>query len=45
MKMKGVTLPGDLSVRFHEYEIPKPDYGQVLIRIKAITLCGSDKML
>ena len=45
MKMKGVSLPGNQTVRFHELEVPNPGFGQVLIQVKAITLCGSDKML
>ena len=31
-KMKGVTLPGGDRVEFREYDIPKPGYGQVLLR-------------
>lgn len=41
-KMIGVTLPGDSSVRFNEYDIPEPGYGQVLLRMKCSTICGSD---
>ena len=43
--MLGVHLPGDETVRLYTYDIPKPGYGQVLIRVRAVTLCGSDKML
>lgn len=38
----GATLPGDSSVRFLTFEIPKPGHGEVLIRTKASTICGSD---
>lgn len=41
-KMKGVVLPGNSSVEFREYDIPTPGYGQVLVRTKASTICGSD---
>ena len=41
-KMKGVTLPGGDRVEFREYDIPKPGYGQVLVRMKCSTICGSD---
>ena len=44
-KMRGVYLPGDKTAQLKEYDIPKPGYGQVLIKVKATTLCGSDKML
>lgn len=40
--MRGVILPGDSSVAFREFEIPKPGYGQVLIKTMASTICGSD---
>ena len=41
-KMLGVTLPGGDKVDFREYDIPKPGYGQVLLRMKCSTICGSD---
>ena len=41
-KMKGVTLPGGDRVEFREYDIPKPGYWQVLVRMKCSTICGSD---
>lgn len=41
-KMKGAILPGDSSVAFKEYDIPVPGHGQVLVRTKASTICGSD---
>jgi len=41
-KMTGAILPGNSTVEFREFEIPKPGYGQVLIQTKASTICGSD---
>lgn len=41
-KMKGAILPGNSSVEIREFDIPEPGYGQVLIRTKATTICGSD---
>lgn len=40
--MKGAVLPGNSTVEIREFEIPKPGYGQVLIKTKASTICGSD---
>ena len=40
--MKGVVLPGNSSVEIKEFEIPEPGYGQVLVEMKASTICGSD---
>jgi len=41
-RMKGVTLPGDSRVVINEYPVPKPGYGQVLLKMRASGLCGSD---
>lgn len=41
-KMTGVVLPGNSTVEFHEYAIPEPGYGQVLVKMKASSICGSD---
>src|SRR3954449_12263832 len=40
--MKGVVLPGDSTVAPVEREIPVPDHGQVLLAMKASSICGSD---
>lgn len=40
--MKGVVLPGNSTVRFAEFDIPTPGHGQVLLRTKASSICGSD---
>ena len=40
--MKGVYLPGNSTVEFKDVPIPKPGHGQVLVKMKACTICGSD---
>ena len=40
--MKGAILPGNSTVEFKEFPIPKPGHGQVLVRTKSSTICGSD---
>ncbi|MDR2374882.1 MAG: zinc-binding dehydrogenase [Treponema sp.] len=40
--MKGVVLPGNSTVEFRDYPVPEPGYGQVLVKTKASTICGSD---
>ena len=40
--MPGVVLPGNSTVAFKEYPIPEPGHGQVLVRMKASSICGSD---
>jgi threonine dehydrogenase-like Zn-dependent dehydrogenase len=40
--MKGAYLPGDSTVVFKETPIPTPGHGQVLVKMKASTICGSD---
>jgi threonine dehydrogenase-like Zn-dependent dehydrogenase len=40
--MRGVVLPGGRRVEMKEYPIPEPDHGQVLIKMKASSICGSD---
>lgn len=41
-KMMGAILPGDSTVELKEFDIPTPGHGQVLVRTKATTICGSD---
>ena len=41
-KMMGVVLPGNSTVEFREYDVPEPGYGQVLLKVKASSICGSD---
>src|SRR4028119_535861 len=40
--MQGVVLPGNRGFEMREFDIPEPAHGQVLIRMKASSLCGSD---
>ena len=40
--MTGVVLPGNSTVEFREFAIPTPGYGQVLVKMKASSICGSD---
>jgi len=40
--MKGVTLIGDREVLVKEYPDPEPGPGQVVVKMKASTICGSD---
>ena len=40
--MKGAILPGNSTVELRDFEIPKPGFGQVLIKTMASTICGSD---
>ena len=40
--MTGVILPGNSTVEFREFPIPVPGHGQVLVRMKASSICGSD---
>lgn len=40
--MQGVVLPGDSTVAFREFDVPEPGFGQVLVQMKASSICGSD---
>jgi threonine dehydrogenase-like Zn-dependent dehydrogenase len=40
--MQAAYLPGNSTVSMREVAIPEPGHGQVLIRTKATTICGSD---
>lgn len=41
-KMKAAYLPGNSTTILKNVEIPIPGHGQVLIRTKSSTICGSD---
>ena len=41
-KMQGAILPGNSTAVLKEFDIPTPGYGEVLIKVKASTICGSD---
>lgn len=40
--MHGVVLPGARQLEVREFPVPEPGHGQVLVRMKASSLCGSD---
>jgi len=40
--MKAAYLPGDSTVVFKDAAVPEPGHGQVLLKTKASTICGSD---
>ena len=40
--MNGVLLPGDSTVQHVEVDVPEPGPGQVLLAMKASSICGSD---
>lgn len=40
--MTGAVLSGQHRVEFREFDIPTPGHGEVLIRTKSSTICGSD---
>lgn len=41
-KMKGAYLPGNSTVELKELDTPEPGHGEVLIRMKTSSICGSD---
>lgn len=40
--MQGVVLPGNSTTELRSFTVPEPGWGQVLLRMKASTICGSD---
>ena len=40
--MQGAVLPGNSTTELHEFEVPRPGHGEVLVKMKASTICGSD---
>ena len=40
--MTGAVLPGNSTVEFKQFELPKPGHGEVLVKTKSSTICGSD---
>jgi threonine dehydrogenase-like Zn-dependent dehydrogenase len=40
--MTGLVLPGNSTVDYREQPIPTPGHGQVLVQMKASSICGSD---
>ena len=41
-RMQGAVLPGNSTTVLREFDVPSPGYGEVLLRVKASTICGSD---
>ncbi len=40
--MRGAFLPGNSTAELRQVPVPAPGHGEVLIRMKASTICGSD---
>jgi threonine dehydrogenase-like Zn-dependent dehydrogenase len=40
--MQGVILPGQRHVEIKDFPVPQPGYGQVVVHMKASSICGSD---
>ncbi len=41
-RMQGAFLPGDSTVDLRDVRVPEPGHAQVLVEVKASTICGSD---
>ncbi|MFN2451821.1 MAG: zinc-binding dehydrogenase [Candidatus Dormibacteria bacterium] len=42
LTMTGVVLPGERHLELRSFPVPEPGAGEVLVRMRASTLCGSD---
>jgi threonine dehydrogenase-like Zn-dependent dehydrogenase len=40
--MTGLILPGNSTAELRQFDVPTPGHGEVLLRTKASTICGSD---
>jgi threonine dehydrogenase-like Zn-dependent dehydrogenase len=40
--MRGVRLPGDGTTETRVYDVPEPSDGEVLVKVRASGICGSD---
>ena len=40
--MRGAVLPGDSTTELRTLPVPTPGHGEVVLRMKASTICGSD---
>ena len=40
--MHSAFLPGDSTVEMRQVPVPEPGHGEVLLKMKASTICGSD---
>ncbi len=41
-QMQGAVLPGNSTAKLECFKVPTPGHGEVLLRMKASTICGSD---
>ncbi len=41
-QMRGAILPGNSTVELKTFPVPEPGHGEVLVRTKSSTICGSD---
>lgn len=41
-KMWGAILPGNSTAQLKKFAVPRPGHGEVLLRVKSSTICGSD---
>jgi threonine dehydrogenase-like Zn-dependent dehydrogenase len=41
-QMTGAILPGNSTAELKSFDIPKPGHGEVLVKMKSSTICGSD---
>jgi threonine dehydrogenase-like Zn-dependent dehydrogenase len=41
-QMPGAVLPGNSTVELQTFDVPTPGHGEVLVRTKSTTICGSD---
>jgi len=41
-QMEGAVLPGNSTVELRTFDVPTPGHGEVLVRTKSTTICGSD---
>ena len=41
-KLKGIVYTGDNQAEIRDFPVPKPEGRQVLVKVKATTICGSD---
>ena len=41
-RMPGAVLPGNSTVELRSFDVPPPGHGEVLVRTKSTTICGSD---
>jgi 2-desacetyl-2-hydroxyethyl bacteriochlorophyllide A dehydrogenase len=42
MKMKAIVVHGPMDIHYEDVDVKKPGLGEVLIKIRAVGLCGTD---